>query len=56
LALDTVGTKVIEDERKSQGGMTLKRAGREPRYLRRAAELGVGAHDWNEIRLRSVVL
>lgn len=56
VALDTVGVKVIDDERIARGGMTLLKAGRDPRYLRRAAELGIGVHDWNELRLRSVVL
>ncbi len=56
LALDTVGARVIDEARKERGGMTLKAAGREPRYLMRAAELGVGVHDWNDIRLRSVVI
>ncbi len=56
VALDTVAWQVIEDERKRRGGMTLERAGRAPRYLARAAELGVGVHDANDIRLRRVVL
>ncbi len=56
VAMDTVGWKVIEDERKRRGGMTLKAAGREPRYIRRAAELGIGVHDWNQLRLHSVVI
>ena len=45
VALDTVARQVIEDERKRRGGMTLERAERAPRYLARAAELGVGVHD-----------
>lgn len=56
VALDTVGTKVIDDERKARGGMTLARAGRTPRYIARSAELGIGVHDWNQIRLQSVVI
>lgn len=56
VALDTVGTKVIDDERKARGGRTLEASGRAPRYLSRAADLGVGVHDWNDIRLRSVVI
>jgi uncharacterized protein (DUF362 family) len=56
VALDTVGTKVIDDERKARGGRTLEASGRLPRYLARAAELGAGVHDWNDIRLRSVII
>lgn len=56
VALDTVGTKVINDERKARGGMSLEKAGRHPHYVSRAAELGVGVHDWNDIRLRSVII
>jgi len=56
VALDTVGWRVIDDERKARGGMTLEKAGRIPRYIQRAAELGIGIHDFNEIRLRSVTI
>lgn len=56
LALDTVGARVIDTERKERGGRTLQASGQDPRYLRRAAELGIGLHDWNDIRLRSVVI
>lgn len=53
---DTIAWQVIEEERKRRGGMTLKKAGREPRYIRRAAELGLGVHDMNDIRLKSTVI
>lgn len=56
VALDRVGWKVIDDERVRRGGRTLSKAGREPTYILRAAELGVGVGDWNDIRLRSVVV
>lgn len=56
LALDAVGVRVIDEERKAHGAMSLSQAGRDPRYLRRAAELGIGVLDWNELRLRSVVI
>jgi uncharacterized Fe-S center protein len=56
VALDAVGVRVIEEERRERGGMSLKKAGREARYLKRAAELGIGVYDWNELRLRSVVI
>ena len=56
VALDTVAWQVVEEERKRRGGMTLERAGRKPRYLERAAELGIGVHDPNDLRLRQVVV
>ncbi|HSC87996.1 MAG TPA: DUF362 domain-containing protein [Polyangiaceae bacterium] len=56
VALDTIAWQVIEAERKRRGGMTLERAGRKPRYLERAAELGVGVHDPNLIRLKSATI
>lgn len=56
VALDTIGTKVIDDERKARGGMTLEKAGRSPRYIARASELGVGIADMNRIRLNAAVI
>jgi len=56
VALDTVGTRVIEEERKSRGIQSLSEVGRPPRYIRRAAELGIGVHDWNDISLRAVTI
>ncbi len=56
VALDTIGEKVIDDERKARGGMTLEKAGRKPRYIARAAELGIGVADMNQIRLRTAVI
>ena len=51
VAMDTVGWNVIEAERKQRGLKTLKDAGREPRYIKTAADLGLGVHDLNAIRL-----
>jgi hypothetical protein len=51
--MDTIGWKVIEDERKSRGLPSLKDAGREPRYIRTAADLGVGVHDLSAIKFQS---
>lgn len=56
VAMDTVGWDVIEKARKDQGLPTLAKAGREPAYIRTAAELGLGLHDRNQIRLREVTL
>jgi uncharacterized protein (DUF362 family) len=54
VAMDTIGLKVVEDERKKQGLTTLKQSGREPRYIRTACELGLGVHDMNQICLRDL--
>lgn len=51
VALDTVGWRVIDEERKKRGLPDLTKSGREPRYVRYAGDLGLGQHDWNEIRL-----
>lgn len=51
VAMDTYGWKVIEDERKNRGLPTLKDAGREPKYIRTAADLGLGVHDLNAIKV-----
>jgi uncharacterized protein (DUF362 family) len=56
VALDTIGWKVIEDSRKANGLKSLKTVGREPGYIRTAAELGLGVHDLNDLRLRSVLI
>lgn len=53
VALDTLGSKVVEDERKSRGLKSLADSKREPRYIRVAGELGLGVHDLNAIRLKS---
>jgi len=53
VAMDTFGWKVIEDERKARGLKTLKEAGREPRYIRSAADLGLGVHDLSTIRMQA---
>lgn len=54
VAMDTIGWKVIDDERKARGLKSLKDVGREPKYIRSAADLGLGAHDLSSIRLQSV--
>lgn len=53
VAMDTLGTKIVEDERKARGVKSLTEAGRAPRYVRTAGELGLGIHDLNRIALRS---
>ncbi|HEX7669958.1 MAG TPA: DUF362 domain-containing protein [Polyangiaceae bacterium] len=54
VALDTVGWDVIAEARKAHDFPTLERVGREPAYIRTAAELGIGIHDKNRIQLRTI--
>lgn len=56
VALDAIGYQVIDQERLARGGMTLERAGRQPFYIRQAAEMGIGVADMNLIRQRSVTI
>lgn len=56
VAMDTLGAAVIERARKENGLPSLREAGREPGYIRTAAELGLGVHDMNAIRLRKVAI
>lgn len=54
VALDVIGWALIEQHRSDNGLPTLKDAGREPSYIKAAAELGIGVFDKNQIRLRQV--
>jgi uncharacterized protein (DUF362 family) len=56
VALDHMGWKVVEKLRADNGLPTLKDAGREPTYLRVAAQLGLGVFDDNRIRFHEVTL
>lgn len=56
VAMDTIGSTVIEQARKDKGLKTLAQAGREPAYIAKAAELGLGIHDKNKIKLQEVSL
>jgi hypothetical protein len=49
VAVDTVGYKVIEDLRKSAGLESLKGTRREPIYIKRSAEYGLGTADLDKI-------
>jgi uncharacterized protein (DUF362 family) len=53
IAMDTMGVKIIDDERKARNLPSLKDAGREPRYIQTGAELGLGIHDFNQIRMQT---
>jgi uncharacterized protein (DUF362 family) len=56
VALDAVGTKLVEDLRTSHGMPNFAKSMREPRYIKTAGELGVGVFDLNQIRMQSVQL
>jgi uncharacterized protein (DUF362 family) len=53
IAMDTMGVKILNDERKARNLPSLKDAGREPRYIQVGSELGLGIHDLNQIRMQS---
>src|SRR5690606_36196536 len=49
VALDTLGWRLNDAERKKRGLPDLKRSGREPSFVTYAGDLGLGKHDWHEI-------
>jgi uncharacterized protein (DUF362 family) len=53
IAMDTMGVKILNDERKTRNLPSLKDAGREPRYIQAGGELGLGVHDLNQIRMQT---
>ena len=54
VALDRIGTQIIEDKRKEVNMPSLKEAGREPRYINTAAKLGLGFDDPSLIDVVSI--
>jgi uncharacterized protein (DUF362 family) len=54
VATDTIGWNVIDRARKDHGMKSLAQAGREPKYIATAAELGVGKHAESKISLKEV--
>jgi len=56
VAMDTIGTQIVDHARKENGLKTLAQAGREPTYITKAAELGLGVHDMNKIRMQEVAI
>jgi hypothetical protein len=54
VALDAVGAQAVDNERKNRKLRTLAEAGRAPKYIQTAAELGLGLGDLNRIRVQSV--
>jgi uncharacterized protein (DUF362 family) len=45
VALDRIGTQIIEEKRKEVNMPSLEEAGREPKYIKTAARLGLGVDD-----------
>ncbi len=56
VALDTIGWEVIEKHRAAANLKTLAEAGREPAYIKAAADLGLGIHDRTQIKLKEVAI
>jgi uncharacterized protein (DUF362 family) len=56
VALDVIGWNVVEQWRRDNNLPTLRDAGREPTYIKVAADLGLGVFDKNRISLREVNL
>jgi uncharacterized protein (DUF362 family) len=53
VAMDTMGWKIVDDERAKRNIPNLKDSRREPRYVRNAGEFGLGIHDLNQIKMRT---
>jgi uncharacterized protein (DUF362 family) len=53
IAMDTMGVKIVNDERKARNLPSLKDAGREPRYIQAGGDFGLGVHDLNQIRMQT---
>lgn len=51
VALDTVGARAVEAERKKHGLASLEKAGRAPRYIQSAGDLGLGVYSDAELQL-----
>jgi hypothetical protein len=56
VAVDTVGYKIIEDLRSKAGLEPLKGSRREPIYIKRAAEYGLGNNDSGAIDLKEIAI
>lgn len=56
VAMDTMGWKIVDDERKKRNIPNLKDSRREPRYVRNAGEFGLGVHDMNHIRMTTATI
>ena len=56
VAIDTIGWEVVEKYRADFRLKTLTEVGREPGYIKAAADLGLGIHDRAKIQLKEVAI
>jgi uncharacterized protein (DUF362 family) len=56
VAMDTIGWEVVEKLRAELKLKTLTEAGREPAYIKAAADLGLGIHERSKITLHEVAI
>jgi hypothetical protein len=56
VAMDTIGWEVVEKLRAELKLKTLTEAGREPAYIKAAADLGLGVNDRSKITLTEVAI
>jgi uncharacterized protein (DUF362 family) len=56
VAMDTIGWEVVEKLRADLNLKTLTEAGREPAYIKAAADLGLGVHERAKITLKEVAI
>ena len=56
VAMDRIGWQVVDKWRVDRGLPTLEKAKREPIYIQRAADMGLGIADLNRIRMKVVDL
>jgi len=54
VALDTIGSEMVDKERKAHKVRTLAEVGRASKYVQTAGELGLGVADLNKIKLKTV--
>lgn len=56
VAMDTIGWEVVEKYRTQLNLKSLAEAGREPGYIKAAADLGLGIHERSQIKLKEVTI
>ncbi len=56
VAMDTIGSNLVDKMRVDKGLPTLAAAGRPPAYIKTAADLGLGVGDLNQIQMREVAI
>jgi len=56
VAMDRIGWQIVDKWRVDRGLPTLEKAKREPTYIQRAADMGLGIADLNRIRMKEIDL